>query len=245
MATTDPRDASWNGMYRLAAVCALLIVAVALLDIATMFFEGKTIVPGEMGAAGWFALISEHRYLGLRNLGLLNIANLLLELPLFVAIYAVHRRTDPGLASVALLLFAIGASVYISRNTVFSIDALSAQYARAQSPEQKDALLAAGQATLAIGEDLTEGTVMGFVLTEAAGLLMAAVLFRGRRFGRVVAWVGIVGFGALLVFNVFAAFAPGSYGAVLWLGTIGGLLMIAWYVMVARGLFRLAAAKEM
>ena len=237
----DPTDASWKRLYRVAAIAALLVVLMALGDIVTMFFESKVAVPGAVSAVGWFTQLHENRLLGLRNLGLLNIINLLLELPLFLALYHVHRRVDRAFAALAMLLLVIGASVYISRNTVFSLDALSLQYAAATTEAQRAGLAAAGQALLAFGEDLTPGMFMGFFLTELAGLVMAMVMLGGLIFGRPTAVLGIVGFGALLVFNIFAAFVPGNYGVVVGLGGLGGMLMIVWFVLVARRLFRLAA----
>jgi hypothetical protein len=241
IAEVNSADASWKRLYQLAGVCALLIFLVALADIVTMFFEGEAMTPGSVNAVGWFTLFQSKRFLALRNLGLLNIVNTILELPLFLALYRVHRRADRAFAALALVLLAVGTSVYISRNTVFSMHALSVQYAAAAEP-QKAALAVAGQALLGLGEDLTAGMFMGFFLTELAGLVMAVVMLRGRIFGGWAAWIGIVGFGCLLAFNILAAFAPATYGVVVWAGTVGGLAAMAWYVLVARRLFRLAAA---
>jgi len=242
LADDDSAHASWMRLYALAGVCALLIFLVALVDIVTMVFEGESIAPGKMGAIGWFALLQHNRYLGLRNLGVLNIVNTILEIPLFLALYHAHRRADRAFALLAVILLAVETSVYISRNAVFSIHTLSIQYEAATTETEKAALRTAGQALLGLGEDLTPGMFMGFFLTELAGLVMSVVMLRGRVFGRWAAWIGLLGFGCLLGFNVFAAFVPAIYSAALIAGTVGGLAAMAWYILVARRQFQLRVA---
>jgi len=239
--TTDhPAAKTGSAAYSVAAVAALLIVASAVLDITLMFFEPKAIVPGQTSAGEWLAMLHQHRILSLRNLGLLNVVNLLLEVPVFLALYDVHRRAQRDLAAVAVALLLVGAAVYIARNPVFSLDALASRYAEATTDADRGALLGATSTLLVLGEDLTSGAFMGFFVTELAGLVMALAMIRGRMFGRLTSITGGVGFGSLLVFNVFAAFAPTLYGRVLALGAIGGVVMIIWFVLVARGLVRLA-----
>jgi hypothetical protein len=238
-ARTGSESASWRTLYRVAAACAGVIFCVALADVALMSFDVEAQAPGSMSAVEWFAQLREHRWLALRNLGLFNVVNTLVELPLFYALYCAHRRAGRHLAAVATMLLLVGAAVYVSRNTLFSLDALAARWAAAAQPERA-ALAATGDALLALGEDLTPGMFMGFFLTELAGLLMAVALLRGGVFGRAAGVLGAIGFGALLVFNVLAAFVSTAYGPVLALGGIGGLTMMAWYVILALRLLRLA-----
>lgn len=236
---TDGTQTDWRPLYRVAAACAGIIFCVALGDVALMFVEADARAPGSMTAVEWFTLLDQHRWLALRNLGLLNVVNTVVELPLFYALYGAHRRAGRHLAAVATMLLLVGTAVYVARNTLFSLDALALRWAAAAEPERA-ALAAMGEVLLAAGEDLTPGMFMGFFLTELAGLVMAAALLRGGVFGRAAGLLGAVGFGSLLVFSVFAAFVPAVYGPALALGGVGGLTMMAWYVVVARRLLRLA-----
>jgi hypothetical protein len=52
--------------------------------------------------------------------------------------------------------------------------------------------------------------------------------------------VGLAGSGLLLAFTVLATFVPSSYRRALALAMGGGLLSMAWQLLTARGLFRLA-----
>ena len=60
---------------------------------------GLTALPGggragteAMTVTGWFELFGEHPFMGLRNLGLMNILAVLLSLPTYLALYVIHRE---------------------------------------------------------------------------------------------------------------------------------------------------------
>lgn len=170
----------------------------------------------------------------------LNIVNLALTIPIFLALYDAHRRVNKAYAALATILFFIGTAIYIAQNTAFPLLELSGQYAAATTESEKSLLVAAGKAVLAQGEDLTPGTFMGFFFTEFAGIVMALVMFRSRIFSKLTALVGILAYGLLLIFNICTAFVPAIYDvAVLIFGTGGGLLIMAWNILIARRLFQL------
>jgi drug/metabolite transporter (DMT)-like permease len=73
---------------------------------------------------------------------------------------------------------------------------------------------------------------------------MAAVLLRGRIFSRWAAWAGILGGILLLLFTISATFMPSTFNVVMFLAMLGGLLSMAYNVMVARRLFQLAAEMQ-
>ncbi|MDA3936653.1 MAG: hypothetical protein PF636_07305, partial [Actinomycetota bacterium] len=65
----------------------------------------------------------------------------------------------------------------------------------------------------------------------------------GGVFRRLASWTGIVGMSFLLAYVVGTAFSLASTGVLMIVAMPGGLMMIAWYVMVARKLFRLTATE--
>lgn len=245
MSSIETSDSHWKSLYRFGGTTALLVVLIALSDIIISFIPGgATNEPGTVPVVDWFTLFQNNWFLGLRALGLLNIVNLALTTPIFLALYDTHRRVNKAYAALAAVLFFVGAAVYIAQNTAFPILALSGQYAAATTESERSLLVAAGKAVLAQGEDLTPGTFMGFFLTEVAGIFMALVMFRSRIFSRLTALAGILAYGLLLIFNICAAFVPAIYDvAVLVFGTGGGLLIIAWNILIARRLFQLGRAK--
>lgn len=121
-------DLRCQGIYTLGGVAALITVLVALLDIAISFLAGeRDVEPGSLTATAWFARFRENRFLTLRDLGLWNIVNSLLALPVYLALYGTHRRakSQPFAALAAILAF-IGTAVYAANNKALPMLALNA-----------------------------------------------------------------------------------------------------------------------
>ncbi len=231
----------WKRLYQVAAIAAILVVLVGLLDIALSMRVSQAQENSTVSIIQWFTLFRNNAFEAFRQLGLFNIINLLLAVPLYLALHHLHRETQPAFAGLSVLLFVIGTAIYISSNSAFPLFAISRQYAAA--PEaQKAAVEMIGAATLAQGADLTPGTFMGFILTEFAGMLMAFVLLREGLFGKATAWVGMLGLGVLAVFNVMVAFTPEFFNVAMGIAIPGGLLSMAYYLLLARRLFQLAKA---
>jgi hypothetical protein len=87
------------------------------------------------------------------------------------------------------------------------------------------------------------GAFAGFTLSSVGALCMVAALLKERVFGRLTACTGLIGVLCLLVYIAGVRFVPGPTG---WMAVAlpGGLLMIAWYMMVARRLLQLGWAAE-
>jgi hypothetical protein len=226
-----------QSLYMLGGAAALLVVLTALIEILITF------LPGGYTAAetviDWFVLLEQNPFLGLRNLGLLNIVMTALGIPMMFALYWVHRKGNQPLAALAMILSFIGVAVFYATNRAFPMLDLSIQYAAATSEAQRRILEAAGQAMLSVGQSHTPGTFLAFFLSEIAGILMAIVMLRGKVFNQAAAFSGMIGYGFLLVFEILSSFVPSSHNAILILAMIGGLSNIAWYILVARQLFQL------
>lgn len=224
----------------LGGAAALLVVLTALAEILITFLPGG--YTNAETVTVWFALLQNSPFLGLRNLGLLNIVMTALGIPLIFSLYWVHRKTSPSLGALAMILAMMGTTVFYATNRAFPMLALSAQYATATTAAERTMLEAAGQAMLAVGQSHTPGTFLAFFLSEIAGILMAVVMLRGRLFHPVTAFVGLTGYGFLLIFEVLSSFVPSSHDAILILAMVGGLSNIAWYVLAALRLFQLGIA---
>lgn len=117
----------------------------------------------------WFALLERQPYIGLRNLGLLNMTSVLLGIPVTFALYSRLRLTCPDAATLAAITGYLGAAVFLATNRAFPMWSLSQAYAAASSGSEQQTLLAAGQALLAVGASHTPGTFLGFFLSSMAG----------------------------------------------------------------------------
>jgi hypothetical protein len=233
-------DANWKSIYRLGAVAALLAVLFAVLEILITFLPGgERVSPELLTVPLWFERLQANPLFELRNLGLINIFLTSFGLLLSFALFAAHRKVNPGWAGLSLGISAIGGAVFFATNRCFSMLALSNRYAVA-AEAQRAALVAAGEAMLAVGESHTPGTFLAFSLGLVASLLMAWVMLRGGLFSRAAAYVGMVAFGFLLVFEIISDFVPALFEAAMIFAMIGGIASLVWYSLVARRLFQLA-----
>ena len=232
-------NAQWKTFYKTAASMALLIGLAGLVDTITSMLGGEARENSAISVVEWFTLFQNNRFYAFSYLGMINIITLSLGIPIYLALYHAHRRVQPAFAALAATLFCMGVAIYISSNTVFSLFALSKQYAAA-AEAQKPILEAAGRALLAQGADLTPGTFMGFFFTQTAGLLITSVMLRGRVFSKWVAWVGLAGFVLTSIFFVLSAFVPERFDTAMGFAMPGGLLLLAYQIMLARRFFQLA-----
>ena len=230
--------AEWSGLYKLGAVTSLLILCTALLEILITFLPGgyastETVVD-------WFNLLHDNWFLGLRNLGLLNIVMTALSIPMFFALCMAHWKVNPKYSALAMIISFIGIGVFYATNRAFAMLDLSTQYAAASTDAQRAVLEAAGQALLAVGQSHTPGTFIGFCLSEIAGILISFVMLRGGIFSKLTAYAGVLGFGMLLVYEICQSFVPGSSSFALIFAMIGGILNLVWNALIAQRLFKTA-----
>jgi hypothetical protein len=236
----DRTGSRWLNICTLGGVAALLVVLTALAEMAITFLPGGYTTAETV--TDWFAFLQKNPFMGLRNLGLLNIVMTALGIPLVFSLYWIHRKINGSFAALAMILSMIGVAVFLATNRAFPMLDLSARYAAATSPSEKAMLAAAGQAMLAVGQSHTPGTFLAFFYSEIAGILMGVVMLRARLFNPAAALSGIIGYGFLLIFEILSSFVPSTHAAILVLAMIGGLANLAWYILVALKLFQLGQA---
>jgi hypothetical protein len=235
---------NWGTLYKIGAVAASLTVLVMVSEIFITFLPGG----GARGEAtetvlDWFTLFRENPLMGLRNLGLVNMIATTLSIPMFFALFIAHWKVDKVYAALALIIFLIGATVYLAKNTAFPMLALSGKYVDTPVEDQRS-LLVAGEALLAQAESHTPGTFVGFLYTEISSILISVVMLRNRVFSKAAAYAGIAGFGLLFIFEILASFVPAWFSIAMIFAVMGGLVSITWYSLIARRLFKLASTSE-
>jgi hypothetical protein len=238
---TDAEIADSNGksLYKIGAAAALIVVLAALVEMIITFFPGGSTSPET--AIDWFTLFQDNWFLGLRNLGLLNIVITVLGIPTFFALYAAHRRVNQAYAALAMITSFIGIAVFLATNRAFPMLELSSRYAAATTDAQRSMLVAAGQAMLSVGKSHTPGTFMGFLLSEVAGITISVVMLRSRIFSKVTAYAGMLGFVLLLIFEICSSFVPALIGVAMIIAMGGGILSMTWYILIARRLLQLGS----
>ncbi len=226
-----------KAIYKVAAVLAVLIVAVGLIDAITSMgraAQDNRIIP----TVEWFTLFQSSRFEAFSRLGVINVITLTFSIPIYLAFNQAFRKDRPALAALASIVFFIGAAVYLSSNTVFALFAVSQQYATATAV-QKPLLEAAGHALLAQGADLTSGTFVGLFFTQIAGLLITGTMLRWSVFGKWTGRLGLAGFGLMSVFFILTAFFPARYDTAMVVAAPGALIMMTYQILLARKFFQM------
>jgi len=231
---------AWNRFYRVGAFAAFVAVLVMISEIVITFLPGGGRVnPEDVTVVNWFELFQDSWFLGLRNLGLINMIATTLLIPTVVALFGALRGKHGPWAILALILTLAGTAVYLGGNTGLAMLSLSHQYAAAAGEAQRMAIEAAGRAMLALGESHTPGTFVAFLLIECGGILNSFLMLRSPHFARATAVAGLLGNAGLLAFEIASAFIPALFDASLLIAGVGGILSMVWYVMTGRDLIRL------
>jgi hypothetical protein len=234
-------DDNWKSLYPVGGAAALIVVLVALSEILITFLPGGGRTgPDTITVIDWFTLLQNNWFIGLRNLGLLNIVMTTLGIPIFFALYAAHRRSNRPYAALALIISFLGVAVFYATNRAFPLLDLSRQYAAATTDMQRAMVVAAGQAMLSVGQSHTPGTFLGFFLMEVAGIMISVVMLQSKVFSRATAYTGMLGFGLLFIFEICSSFAPVLFDVAILFALGGGLFNLAWYILIARRLFQLS-----
>ncbi|NJO84463.1 MAG: hypothetical protein HC828_17955 [Blastochloris sp.] len=236
-------DVSWQSLYRIGGVAALITAALSVTGIVTFVVWPPP--PPDTTVTDWFALFQRNWLLGMLSLDLLMLLAYLANIPLILALAVALRRTGQSLAALALALGLVAIATYFASSRVFEMLALSRQYAAAATDAQREMLVAAGQSMLttylgpfggpvALAGWSYQGTAfsISFALWCMAGALISIVMLRDAGFGKVTGGVGIVGF--VVTLGLFLPVVG------VFLSLVGLVVQLVWYVLSARGLLRLA-----
>jgi len=236
----ETADSHWKGLYKVGGAAALIVAVLLPIEVIVM-----TAYPLPSTVIGYFTLFQSNRLIGLLDLYLLEIPVYALFVPMFLALYAALRRTNESYMALATTLAIIGIAVFLATNNPFSMLCLSDQYAAATTDAQRSLFLAAGQAMLAnTNQRAVEGFNMGFLLVSVAGLIVSAVILRSNIFSKVTAYVGILANALSLAEYFRLVFVPEAVLLLLFIAIASCLLLLIWYILIARRLFQLGRLEK-
>jgi len=242
MSQSINKNPNWSIIFKLGGAAAIGAVLVGILEITITFLPGGNASPETV--LEWFFLFENNPFMGLRNLGLLNIFLNILAIFTYLALYGAHRKTSyQPLAALAALISFLGIGVFFATNRAFAMLDLSQQYAVATSDAQQAIYAAAGQALLSVGASHSPGTFLPFFLSESAGVLISCVMLRCQVFSKAAAYAGMLGYSFLLIFEYVSSFVTGLSSVTILLAMLGGLLSMVWYLLIARRLFQMKLHK--
>lgn len=224
---SDTIDRSWEKLFIIGAVAAF---------ISALFFPLQIIVyiisPPPGTVLGFFTLFHDNMLLGLLSMDLLIVIEQILAIPMYLSLFAALRRYGEANMVLATTLSFIGIAAYFASNTAFNMLSLSSQYWAATTDAQRTVLQSAGEAMLAI----YNGTafLIYYNIGGLAIILISIVMLKSKVFGKAAAYAGIL---------------SGVIGYGLYVPKIGIFISIfsivflfVWYILIARGLLRLARA---
>lgn len=226
------QTATWKPLYRAGAVAALLAALLFRRNIGAevSLFTGVEAIP--QSAAEWFSLLQTNPFVGLSFLAVFDLVNTFLVAIVFLALAARLWSVNQSLTATALASGLVGIAVSFASNISFSMVSLSQQYAAATGEAQRAALLAAGQALLAMSGAMANfpstATYMSYLLIALAGISFASQLLPTHR---ATAIVGLLAGGCDLAYCLTFALSPVLQ--VLFMAT-AGLFWMLWHLLVAR-----------
>lgn len=254
-ALTDPDreseviDLTWRGLYKIGGAAALICFSMYLITLA-IYVPANLAGPPPETVLDWFAIFEESPVIALFFLGLGDIIILIFWGPMALALFALLRPFNKTWVSIAAPFAFVGMAVFLASNPAFSMLSLSQDYAAASMASEKTNLLAAGQAMLAISRGA--GLLyVGMPLVWLAGVIYSAVMLRSATLSKATAWVGIIGFGFLLVGIPFGGHYTATESATAFQSAmvalqyiVGGILSMTWYLLVSLGLLKIARQKD-
>jgi hypothetical protein len=229
-------DSQERLVYRLGGAAALLQLGSLLVAIVVVAFLGAP--PERLDEI--YALLHETPGVGLLRMELPLLPLVGLYLVLGPALALALWRTHPVYATQSALMTVVAVLCFFSSHPAFSLLHLSHRYAAAMAPEQRAALLAAGEAMIAAdGWNSSAGYLSGLLL-QGAGVLVSILMLRSRAFNGITAVAGLIANAVDLVQHLLHPFAPALAAAIL---PVAGPFYLLWFPMLAWSLFRLASGR--
>jgi len=222
----EPSDSRWKLLYRAGGLAALISALFIPIQIV-VFIVSEPPIDGTV--QDWFRLFQDNRLIGLIDLDLLLVADNVLLVAVFLALYVLLRRSSESVMAVATALGFLGIVFYVASNPAFEMLSLSNRYAAATTEGQRTVLVAAGEAVIATWQ----GTAfqVAYVVGSVAGIAIGAVMFRSRIFSNLTGYMAILGNAVGLGLYVPAV---GVY-----ISVFSVLFLEVWYILVARRLLQL------
>jgi hypothetical protein len=245
MNETNKKSASlvWSSLYIIGGVSALMCALMYLVAMAIYIPANLSSKPPST-VLEWFTLFQTSPITGLFFLGLADIVIMILWGPMALALCAALKPFNKSWMLIATLFVFVGMTVYLATNTAFSMLSLSRHYSLAITEAEKSLLQAAGQSMLAVSEG-TGGQYAGMPLVWLAGMIISVVMLKSKIFNKATGWVGILGLGLLVASMPFAGYTTTGPTTAVVTGVIavtyigGGLLSLAWYILVGMKLLNL------
>jgi hypothetical protein len=195
----QPDESYGRSLYFIGALAAISATVLFISDFVVLIVAGTP----PTSASGWLTLLQTDRAAGLLQLFFSDLISLGLASLMVFALYVALRRVNGVYMTLATILMFVGVAIVFATNPNYSLIYLSRQYAAATSEAQQAQLLDAAEAVLA-GMQGT-GILFAGLLIEGALVMISAIMFQDRTFGRGIAYLGIAAHGLDLAHSVISS----------------------------------------
>jgi len=233
-------EKQWHAIYKVGAITTIVVLCGIIIDMVVGSVTGGDITALPQTAIERFTQFKDNPLLGLYNLDLLNIINQIIMIPSIFALYGALRKVNNPSALLALILFLVGTTIFITSNTALTMLDLSHKYFGATSDEQRLLYAASGETMLAKGAHGSLGVFIGFSLPTFANGLMSIVMLKGKVFSRATSIIGLLGNSFMVIYIILVTFIPTAEKSALMLAMPAGLLLMVWMITFAIKLFKLS-----
>ena len=229
-------DSSWNGFYKISGVATFVMIVFFVIDIICWI----TLGPYPSNAEGWFTLLQNNKLVGFSLLSFPTFFGMILYYLTFFGLYSTLKQVNNVYTLLAALFAFLGLTILLITNIAYPMVYLSNQYQAATIESQKILLLAAGETKIAT---VNTGMILGGFFVEGAALIFSIIMLRSNVYGKLIAYLGILGHGLDLTRIVMIlAFISEKVAAILLM--IGALPQFLWLLLVGRRFLQLGWSKS-
>jgi len=229
----EAKHPAWDSLYTVGGTAGLIVAALLVLEVVIFIVWPQPAWPQPNSVLNWFALFQRNRLIGLLDMDLVGIVAYALLIPTLLALYLALKRVS-AFTAIATALFFVGIAMYFATNTLFSMLALSDQYAAATTEAQRAAALAAGQALLTTF--YVSAFQESYVIVSVALLIISIVMLRSAVFTNATASVGILANVCAIGTVTVGLFALVPSAILAFLSVV---FLAAWFFLIGRQLLRL------
>lgn len=233
----------WQKVYLFGGIATFIVFGLTLADILIGSIMSSNLNSLPHTAVERFSEFQDSWLIGLYHLDMLNIVISLFMIPVFIALFAVHKKEKEASISIVLILFLVATAIFIGSNTALPMLELSDKYYSTTEPSQKILYAAAGEALLARGAHGTPGVFIGFALLSISNICLCLVMLSAHTFRKVVGCLGVAGGSLLFIYILLVTFIPGMKNIAVMIAAPGGILFLIWYFLVAIKLLRMGLEK--
>jgi hypothetical protein len=215
-----------RNLYVMGGIAAMLIAF--LIPLQGIVYA---VWPAPESVTEWFELFQTNKIIGLINMDLLLTIDYLLVIIVFMALWAVLKRSNPMLSLIALLMLLVSVTIYFTTGGAFEMLELSNQY-NARGSYSENLILQSAAKSLLLS---WRGTAfdISYILGCIAIFTMSFVMMQSNVFTRLNSYFGILA-GVLMA-------VPITLGLVgITVSFLSLLPTVPWLILIGQKLFQLS-----